>query len=229
MLDYPSMESFRYPQFCALARAAEVIGHRWVLPILRELFIGPQRFSDLLRRMGGISTSVLAQRLTDLEQQGVITRRKLPAPAASTVYELTARGRALEPILHQLSRWATPMLTAPLPGDHVEPDWLQLATKIFARTDATPPLSFELLVTGAGPDAEVRGHGGAGGTCFDLADDAPVDLHVRAPAVELLGYLSGAISAEVFANHPDVGVEGEATRLAELPQLFDVPLEDPVF
>ena len=226
------MEPFRYPQFCPIARAAEVLGHRWVLPILRELFVGPQRFSDLRRRMGGVSSSVLSERLAALERQGVVARHALPAPAASAVYQLTARGRALEPAFVALIRWGALMLSAPLPGEHFEPDWLLLAAGAFARRDATPRLSFELCVTGAGPEAVLRGRGGPDGTQIAPADDAPdespVDLRVRGPAIVLLGYLARATSPEALANHPDVVIEGDATRISELPDLFDVPREDRV-
>ena len=220
------MEPFRYPQFCPIARAAEILGHRWVLPILRELFIGPQRFSDLRRRLGGVSTSMLSDRLAGLERQGVLVRRELPAPAASVVYELTARGRALEPALFELVRWGTLMLSAPLPDDHFEPDWISLAARAFARRDATPELSFELRATGAGPDVVVRGQGGADGTRIGGADDEPADLRLHGPATVLLGYLAGAISPESLFQHPDVIIEGEAARVGELPDLFDVPSED---
>jgi DNA-binding HxlR family transcriptional regulator len=217
------MEPFRYPQFCPIARAAEVLGHRWVLPILRELFIGPQRFGDLRRRMGGVSTSVLSERLTGLERQGILARRELPAPAASVVYELTTRGQALEPAFLELVRWGTTMLTDPLPGERFEPDWLLAAARAFASNGSTPQFSFELCVTGDGPDAVVRGRGGTDGTRIGLADDVPADLRVRAPAIVLLGYLARAIPREALLKHRDVVVEGEAARITELPDLFDVP------
>ena len=223
------MESFRYPQFCPIARAAEVLGHRWVLPVLRELFVGPQRFSDLRRRMGGVSTSVLSERLSMLERQGVVARRELPAPAASIVYKLTARGQALESAFIELIRWGVLMMTAPLDGEHFEPDWLLLAARAFARHGPTAPFAFELRAFGAGQDAVVRGRGGAGGTQIGLANDEPVDLCVRGPAIVLLGYLAGSISPETLSEHPDIVIEGEAVRLAELPALFDVPSEERSF
>ncbi len=221
------MESFRYSQFCPIARAAEVLGHRWVLPLLRELFIGPQRFSDLRRRMGGaVSTSVLSKRLVALERQGVVARRVLPPPAASVVYELTPRGRALEPALLGLIRWGALMMTSPLSGEHFEPEWLRLAARAFARSETTPELSFELHATGQGPDAIVRGHGGASGTHIDSPDDSVAELCVRGPAVVLLGYLAGEVSPESLTKHPDVVIEGVTQRVAELPVLFDVPSEN---
>lgn len=223
------MESFRYPQFCPLARAAEVLGHRWVLPILRELFIGPQRFSDLRRRMGGgVSTSVLSKRLLALERQGLLVRRDLPPPAASVVYELTFRGRALEDTFLGLIRWGALMMTSPLPGEHFEPEWLGLAAQAFARSVPTPEFSFELHATGEGPDARVRGHGGTSGTRIGLADDEMADLRVNGPATLLLGFLAGAVSPDALSSHPDVIIEGDTARVAELPELFDVPSEDRV-
>lgn len=220
------MEAFGYPQFCPIARAAEVLGSRWVLPILRELFIGPQRFSDLQRRMGGVSASVLSKRLAALEGQGLVVRRALPPPAASVVYELTARGQALEPAFLELIRWGALLLAAPIPGQHFEPDWLQLAARAFARRDATPDLRFELHATGDGPDTVVRGRGGAAGTKIGLPDGEAPDLVVRGPAIVLLGCISGAASPESVSVHPEVVIEREAARIADLPALFDVPSED---
>ena len=80
---------FRYPQFCPFARAAEILGHRWTILILRNMAFGPQRFSDLKAGLAGISTSVLAKRLDELIERGLLRRRTLDPPAASTVYELT--------------------------------------------------------------------------------------------------------------------------------------------
>ncbi len=223
------MEEFRYAQFCPVARAAEVLGHRWVLPILRELISGPQRFSDLRRRLGGaVSTSVLADRLTTLERQGIARRRELAPPAASVVYELTPLGLALEPAMLELVRWGARLLTLPQPGDHVDAGWIPLAARAFARVGATPDLAFELCATGPGqPEARVRGAGGPEGTRVDLHEGthegSPVDLRVEAPAMLMLGLISGGMPPEAIAAHPDVRIEGAVDRLAELPRLFHVP------
>ena len=115
------MPDHRYAQFCPIARAAEVLGERWTLLILRELFCGPQRFSDLARRLPGISSSVLAERLGRLEARGIAMRRELPPPAPATLYELTPLGSALEPLMLQLVRFGVRMLDAPRPEDHLEP------------------------------------------------------------------------------------------------------------
>lgn len=103
-----------YDDACGIARALDVIGERWALLIVRELVLGPKRFTDLQTGLRRVSPDVLSQRLRELEAAGVIERRTLPRPAASRVYELTARGRALEPALHALGRWGS---REPMPGD----------------------------------------------------------------------------------------------------------------
>lgn len=85
------------PQFCALARAAELLSERWTLLIVRELLLGPRRFRDLTDGLGGVSTSVLAGRLAALARGGLIRRATLGPPAGVAVYELTDHGAALRP------------------------------------------------------------------------------------------------------------------------------------
>ena len=94
-----------YGQECSLACALDRVGERWSLLIVRELSLGPLRFSDLARDVGGAPTDVLTKRLRDLEGDGIVARRELPAPAATVVYELTERGRGLERPMIELARW----------------------------------------------------------------------------------------------------------------------------
>jgi DNA-binding HxlR family transcriptional regulator len=96
----------RYEDACGAAHALDLIGERWALLVMRELMLGPKRFSDLRADLPGISANILTQRLEGLEAAGVLTRRKLPPPAASQVYELTAWGYESEPIFQTLGRWA---------------------------------------------------------------------------------------------------------------------------
>jgi DNA-binding HxlR family transcriptional regulator len=101
-----------YGDACAIARALDVVGERWALLVIRELFFGPLRFSDVRRALPNASSNLVADRLRELEGRGVIRRRKLPAPASSWVYELTDWGQELEPILLALGGWA---IHVPLP------------------------------------------------------------------------------------------------------------------
>jgi DNA-binding HxlR family transcriptional regulator len=101
-----------YGDSCAIARALDVVGERWALLVVRELLLGPQRFSDVRRALPGASSNLVTDRLRELEGHGVLARRKLPPPAASTVYELTEWGRELEPIVLALGAWGA---SVPLP------------------------------------------------------------------------------------------------------------------
>lgn len=95
-----------YEDACGVAHALDLVGERWALLVLRELMLGPKRFSDLRDSLPGISANVLTQRLEGLELAGLLIRRKLPPPAAAQVYELTQWGYESEPIFQALGRWA---------------------------------------------------------------------------------------------------------------------------
>jgi DNA-binding HxlR family transcriptional regulator len=97
----------QYEDACATAHALDLVGERWALLVMRELMLGPRRFSDLRGSLPGISANVLTQRLEGLEAAGVLMRHKLPPPAATQVYELTEWGYESEPIFQALGRWAT--------------------------------------------------------------------------------------------------------------------------
>jgi DNA-binding HxlR family transcriptional regulator/putative sterol carrier protein len=104
-----------YGDACGIARALDLVGERWALMVVRELLLGPKRFTDIRSGLPHVSPDVLAQRLRDLEQAGIVNHRRLPPPFAAQVYELTARGRALEPVLIELGRWGG--ANAPEPSD----------------------------------------------------------------------------------------------------------------
>jgi DNA-binding HxlR family transcriptional regulator len=101
-----------YGDACAIARALDVVGERWALLVVRELLLAPQRFSELRRALPNASSNLVADRLRELEERGVIHRRKLPPPGNASVYELTEWGRGLEPIVLALGGWG---LRIPLP------------------------------------------------------------------------------------------------------------------
>ena len=95
-----------YDDACGTAHALELIGERWALLVLRELMLGPRRFSELKTDLPGISANVLSQRLNDLEERGLVRKAKLPPPASVQVYEATPWGLEAEPIVQTLGRWA---------------------------------------------------------------------------------------------------------------------------
>lgn len=95
-----------YEDSCGVAHGLDLVGERWALLVVRELMLGAKRFGDLKADLPGISANVLTHRLVELERAGLLTRRKLPKPAAVWVYELTDWARDLEPVMQQLGRWA---------------------------------------------------------------------------------------------------------------------------
>jgi DNA-binding HxlR family transcriptional regulator len=97
----------KYDDGCAVAHGLDLIGERWALLVVRDLLLGPKRFTDLRAGMPAASADMLAQRLRELGETGIVQRRKLPPPAGSWVYELTEWGAELEPIVTQLSRWSS--------------------------------------------------------------------------------------------------------------------------
>jgi DNA-binding HxlR family transcriptional regulator len=118
-----------YGQYCGLARALELVGERWALLIVRDLLVGPRRFTDLRNGLPRIPTNVLSDRLKELEADGIVQRRVLPRPAAATVYELTDHGAQLEDAVMRLGRWGAQSLGEPRPGEIMTPDSMTIALR----------------------------------------------------------------------------------------------------
>jgi DNA-binding HxlR family transcriptional regulator len=114
----------RYDEYCPVAHALGLVGERWALLVVLELMRGPKRYTDLAENLRGIGTNILASRLRDLEAGGVVTKRTLPPPAASKVYELTDYGRELRPVIRELALWGARTLGPPTHEDELFPGWL---------------------------------------------------------------------------------------------------------
>lgn len=121
--------SKRYAQFCPVAHALELVGERWSLLVVRELLGGPKRYTDLASALPKIGTNILAARLRDLEQNGIVAKRRLPPPAAANVYELTPYGEELREPVYALGRWGARSLAPPGPDDSFAPGWLRNAVE----------------------------------------------------------------------------------------------------
>lgn len=136
-----------YNQFCPVARVLDVVGERWTLLIVRELLLGPRRFTDLAAGLPDIGTSVLTTRLKQLEHDGLVHKQTLPAPAASVVYELTPSSLGLIAIVGAMANWGMHLLGPPGPDDRVQARWLVLCLAVTA-TDAQsiPDGAYELHV-----------------------------------------------------------------------------------
>jgi DNA-binding HxlR family transcriptional regulator len=129
-----------YGEACRFAYALDVVGERWALLVVRELLLGPKRFTDLRTGLPHASSNILSERLRDLEHGGVIQRRKLPPPAASTVYELTEWGRELEPVVTKLGAWGARSPIAP-DSQEIGPDSIVLALRSLFDAEGAADLS----------------------------------------------------------------------------------------
>jgi DNA-binding HxlR family transcriptional regulator len=140
-----------YRQYCALAKALDVIGDRWSLLIVRELLIrGPSRYTDLRDGLPGIATNLLVDRLRDLEQGGVVHREDAPPPIATTLFRLTPRGEALDSVVHELGSWGAPLLAKAPKSDAFRSHWIALPAREWLRdhTPDQPPIKIELRTGG---------------------------------------------------------------------------------
>jgi DNA-binding HxlR family transcriptional regulator/putative sterol carrier protein len=130
-----------YGQYCAVARGLDIIGDRWMLLIIRDLLLGPRRYKDLLAGLPGIGTNLLAARLRQLEEAGLVERAVLPPPAGSSVYQLTGAGEALEPVIIAIGRWGARFLGQPRSHDVLLPRAYFVAIRSGFRPDRAADLA----------------------------------------------------------------------------------------
>lgn len=136
-----------YNQYCPVARVLDVVGERWSLLIVRELLLGPRRFTDLAQGLPGIGTSVLTARLKQLEQNDLVVKRTLPAPAASVVYELTPDALGLAGVLAAMADWGMTLLGRPGDDEHVQGRWLVLSLAVTTKdAQSVPEATYELRI-----------------------------------------------------------------------------------
>lgn len=135
-----------YGQFCGIAAALDVIGDRWTLLIVRELLIrGQCRWTDLKNGLPGIATNLLADRMRELERDGIVTRENTEQPGAAAIFSLTPRGRELEPALHAIGHWGGALLRDSI-GKAFQSHWLTLPLRVHLRDlrPDEPPAALEL-------------------------------------------------------------------------------------
>jgi DNA-binding HxlR family transcriptional regulator len=199
-----------YGDRCGIARALDVVGDRWALLIVRELLLGPKRFTDLRDGLPKLGPDVLSQRLRDLEEAGIVRREKLPPPAASRVYGLTDRGLELEPVVLALGRWGS---GEPFPEDGVfGPDSMVLAMKTMFSAQAAQDLeaSYELRL---------------GEHVYDLRI-ADGELHASRGAADhpdaLIDSDPGALASVLWRGAPasDLTITGDRQAARRLLKLF---------
>ncbi|MFT4571534.1 MAG: DNA-binding HxlR family transcriptional regulator [Hyphomicrobiaceae bacterium] len=224
------MALFRYDQSCPVARAAEVLGERWTLLLIRELLCGPKRFADLRSHLPGISTSVLTARLEALEARNVLRHFESPPPAPASLYELTPFGRGLAPVLREVARWGIGLLRNDS-GGHFEPEWSLLAINAFNRTGPSPRIGIALEIKIGEAIAYVQLNGGPRGTRVARAaatlaassasrsGNAPTTARITGEI--LMALISGGMSTH-DALAAGTEVSGDVQIFHQLPALFDL-------
>lgn len=149
-----------YGQYCPMAKALDVVGDRWSLLIVRELLIrGPCRYTDVRQGLPGIASNLLAERLRELEQAGVIRREAAPPPIATTLFHLTPRGEELRSAVLALAKWGVPLLAETPEGDVFRGHWLALPVQVANLTDHAPdqpPITIEVRAGGESALIETR-------------------------------------------------------------------------
>ena len=202
-----------YDQSCSLACALDRIGERWSLLIVRELSLGPLRFSDLVRNVGGAPTDILTKRLRDLEGHGIVDRRELAPPASGVVYELTEVGRGLERPMLELGRWGMHFERADDVA-HLAPTSLANAFRVILQPPAGAALTVGLR--SGGQAYGLRIEDGWIAASRGEADDPDVTLSGE-PRDVLVALVAGE-SAEA-----DVEIEGDRGALEELRAMVILP------
>jgi len=217
----------RFDQYCPVAHALGLVGERWSLLVVRELLHGPKRYTDLVAGLPGIGTNILATRLRDLEEAGVVHKRKLPPPAASSVYELTEYGAELEEAVHALARWGARSLGPPGRDDELYPEWGTNALPALFDPEAARGLT-ETYVLRIGDDV-FSAHVADGHLRVEpgAADDA--DLDAAMDMDTFFGLASGQLEpgTAIAAECVELAA-GEPARLERCFKVFSIAPRIPV-
>lgn len=213
-----------YDEYCALAKSLDVVGDRWTLLIVRELELrGACRYTDLRNGLPGIATNLLASRLRELEQAGVISREDAPPPIATTLFRLTPRGEELRPVLEDLTRWGLPLMTEQDPKDAVRSHWLAwaIALMLTDHKPNDPPVTLELRIGDQPIVIETRD----GAVHTRLGPTANPDATLIGDPKPVLGLLFGALEP-AEAERAGMTYEGDlrtVDRIRGLTTLTNAP------
>ena len=182
----------KFDQYCPVAHALSLVGERWSLLIVRELLHGPKRYTDLAHGLPGIGTNILAARLKELEGCGIVEKRTLPPPAASTVYELTEYGAELREAMYALARWGARTIGPPGPDDELYPEWGVNALPALFNPEAARGLTETYALVVEGDAFTARIVDGTLDPSVGPADDA--DLVVETDMETFFGLASGELA-----------------------------------
>jgi len=209
-----------YLDACGMAFGLEMLGERWSLFVVRELMLGPRRFSDLRASLPGISAKVLTERLAGLEAAGALSRRKLPPPASAQVYELTEWGYLAEPAIQELGRWAarSPLHDATLP---ISPVSIMLSLRTMIVPERVGAHDFAVgFRFGA---LEFKGHVRDGGIVITREDTRGADFILTGTAPGVAAFVHGKVPLAQLGPLGVLSGEGDLKLAALFPSLFALP------
>ena len=204
-----------YGQYCPVAHALELVGERWALLVVRELLSGPKRYTDLADGLPGIGTNILAGRLRDLEDAGVIQKRRLPPPTAVSVYELTPYGEELREPLYALGRWGARSLGPPTAEDKLAPGWLVNAVRATCRGCVTDKV-YELRADGESVTARFEDDE----LVVENGSSADADTVIETDPATLFCIASGQVAIREALRSKAVKVSGDRDEAERFLSLF---------
>jgi DNA-binding HxlR family transcriptional regulator len=210
----------KYGEGCAVSHALDVIGERWALVVVRELLLGPKRFTDLRAGMPGASPDVLAQRLRELTVAGVVRQRKLPPPAGSHVYELTEWGAELEPVVTHLGRWGSRSPAMPYDADR-STDSLVLSLRALFDRQAALGFSATIALRLGEDHFSIEVDDGQLQLARGDTEQATATLDTNLHTVAALLYGGRALDDAVRTG--ELTISGETAAVARFFQLFPLP------
>lgn len=212
------MSTKRYAQWCGLAHALDRVGGRWTLLIVRELLIGPKRYSDLQANLHGIATNLLTERLRQFESDGLVRRREIPTPTPAALYELTEEGHELKEAVLTLIRWGGRFLPAAPRDDAFGEGWLVLALEavLAPRASRTPDAAFSVRVESEGSVAWLAIESGE--VTAGVGEPASFDLSLRGNPRLILAMVSGYLPLST-AVEQGLSLEGPARSKRMLARL----------
>ncbi len=208
-----------YGQYCGFARALEMVGERWALLIVRDLLVGPKRFSEIQRGLPGIPTNILTSRLNDLEDSGLVRRTVLARPAKGVVYELTEDGAALDEPVRALGRWGARHLGEPRPDETVTEDSIASALRTTFRPASAGRANVTYLLRLGPIEVHALVRNGAVTVGRGPVDDPDLIIETG-PAMRML--MAGEITPAEAVKKKLVKITGEPKLLDRFAQTFKI-------
>lgn len=209
-----------YDDACGTAHALDLIGERWAMLVMRELMMGPRRFSDLRASLPGVSANVLTQRLEGLERAGILHRRKLPPPAPAQVYELTAWGQEAEPILLALGRWA---IRSPKHDPTLPLSAVAVILSFRAKFDAMRAKGLSVSIAFRFGDEAFTVGVRRGALITTRGEPDALDVEVAGSPPAVAGLVYGKAPLKELEKQGALTVTGDRAALMQFADLYELP------